>query len=266
MSFKPSNDRHAIQQVSFIVHLTAPLSQVAADAIAASHQDLRADLPKLERPSVFAFQFSEDGVGVPPEIAAPVVMKSFRRDGSIDWELFAQESSVAINCFSYTRWDDIWSRARRYLAKAFEVDAATKLSARSIVLHYVDVFDAESDTYDLDTLIKSDSSYVPAQVRDKGILWHSHQGWFETDTEIGEFGRILHRVEFAGLRTARGPVVKADHMQELRFATPLAGLSESFADTQSHVVKAMKRLHARNKEFCASFLTEEMQNRVSLNG
>ena len=265
LTFRPTNDRHAIQQVSFLVNLSSAISPAVADAIAGLHPRLQADLPRLERPSVFAFHMGDQDAP-PPVMATPVHMKSFRRDGSVDWEVSANDATVAVHCFAYTRWEDVWSRARQYLqimCSTIDPDVV----ARSLVLQYVDLFVHQDGEYNIDELIKPESGYVPAQVRSKGKLWHSHQGWFDlNDLELKSMGRVLHRVEFAGMTAGDENVVKVDHLQELRFNQASSSFTENSLEVEGPLARAMVRLHTRNKQFCADFLTADMQERVHLDG
>ncbi|MDZ4306780.1 hypothetical protein, partial [Allopontixanthobacter sp.] len=89
MPFKPIGERHAIEEVVFMVGFTRKFSAQEIDHVVERHDLWKSDLPKLMRPQMLQFSFGFDPAQEvepsPPII--PAAFQSFKRDGSVDWQL-----------------------------------------------------------------------------------------------------------------------------------------------------------------------------------
>lgn len=264
MAFQPKSDEHAIVEVVFGLIFARPFSPSEMDALAQEHARWKEFLPRMNRS---AFMQVYVGPGAPPSSPAPasgVMFERFKPDGSLDWRIMAEGQHLYINCLSYTGWSDVWMRVREFMHSASSV-AARDNDIAAALLQYVDVFDWAGDKgeYDPAELLEFDSAFIPESIRNRGHLWHLHQGWYRNNDLPAE-GRMLERVSIDGLEDPSSgvPIIKIDTYLQMELASPLhAGtfLGEGPVDG------VFDALHCQNKTLISSILTKETLNRIGLN-
>ena len=266
MSFKPAGDRHAIQEVVFIVNFQRALTAVELDRFYNSHDAWRPELPKSERPAVMQF-FVGPGApnGPPPPVVAPAIFQSFRRDGGLDWQMQANQNWLAVNCLTYTRWDAISKQAMGLLEKGFLALGDDGLQISAVTLQYIDLFiwDGELDSYDISDLVVLGSQFVPSDFKSDGPGWHIHTGSFDLSGTLQSGRRLMRRVHLDSQIENGTAVTRMD----------VSLTADYSADNGSHVpyefngvVSEFSKLHDENKSIMACVLSKGMQERISLHG
>ncbi len=264
MAFDPVSGGHAIAEVVFGLSFSRPFAPPEIERVAKSHSVWQRDLPRLSRTAGFPFmignnpQFAE-GIqfgGIPGGVS----FERIKPDGTLDWRILVDQNNIFVNCLSYTRWADVWPRASKYIVDVIGVAGAGDALVSSATLQYIDIFKWNSDIADYNAReVMRPGENVPPILFDKGHLWHLHQGWFEP----AENGRVLSRVHIDAVEDdERIPIVKFDtYMQHqlATFYTPSEAISGGWFES------TFASMHDKNKNLLASFITDEMANRIDLN-
>jgi uncharacterized protein (TIGR04255 family) len=265
MPFRPLNDKHAIQEVVFVLTFSRPFKGDEMKRFEDAHHLWEGDLPKLIQEQVVSLMW---GSGPPPQLEPPVPGRMFERyksDGTQAWRLRANNNWLAVNCLAYTRWADIWGRARTLLQQSSDVISSEDSLVVGLALQYVDAFIWEGDIeqYDLRELLREDSEFIPRSLWGRGPTWHLHQGWFRM-TELPEVGRrLLERMHLDALSQNEVYVVKFDNTLRLDLRDGVAprGL---FTGQDALIDLVFEQLHAENKRTMAGYLSDPIKERIGL--
>jgi uncharacterized protein (TIGR04255 family) len=262
VSFDPAADEHAIIEVVFGLTLSRPFAPNEIERLVKNHGRWRSELPRLSRTGGVPFFPAEFPGSQGFHIAAQggVSFERIKPDGTMDWRIFVENNNIFVNCLSYTRWAEIWPKARRYLVDVLQVAEAPDSLISGNSLQYIDGFKWVGDVadYDVHRILKP-SDHVPKSVFSKGLLWHLHQGWFEGDSN----GRILERAQIDAVMNEFGePLLKIDilmHHQLASFYTSSQAIDNGWIST------TFENMHSKNKRLLHSFLSDEMAERIKLN-
>ncbi|MER8859447.1 TIGR04255 family protein [Mesorhizobium sp. M0757] len=265
--FIPLTETHAIQSVAIAVRLGRAFDESAMAALEAEHKKFRTELPKVERQEVFQFAVGFPP-GPPPPVTRPIAFSAFRRDGSIDWQMKAEENALLVNCLSYTRWADVSVRATSLLSHAAAALRPKALPVTNVILQYLDVFrwSTKTSEYDLGLLLRPDSPYVPASVysHKASPLWHLHQGAYVADVPLKMPGRLLERVHLDAALENGSYIVRVETFLQLDLASPTSLREALFDRSSGHVTDVLNQMHHRSKELLLSHITDELAERIGL--
>lgn len=263
MPFEPIGERHAIQEVVFIVGFARDFTPDEVERVVARHSLWKSDLPKLERMNVIQIAFGNEPPDQAPSLAGPAVFKSFKRDGSLDWQLQVRDSWLAVNCLSYSRWDAVARQAKSLLEKVLGllIDESNRLS--HISLQYIDTFvwNGDAQEYDIDLLINRSSGFYADGFRPASKSWHYHQGEFEfPDAEPTH--RILKRIHLDATEDEESAKVKIDTVLRTDFKN---GVLPTIEGVRGLVDRTFNNLHTKNKAILATLINQDAQDKISLN-
>lgn len=260
MAFEPASGDHAIIEVVFGIALSRPFSPNEIDRVAKSHGRWKAELPRLSRMGSVPFFVGEmpahSGIQIPA--SSGISFERIKPDGTLDWRILVENSNVFVNCLSYTRWSEIWPRARDYLIDVINIAEASDCLIAGNTLQYIDLFRWQGNVndYRADAIIKL-GDHVPRSIIDKGPFWHLHQGWFEP----ADNGRILERAQIDAFSEDGMPVVKIDAYMQHQLAS-FYTLSE--AVDNGWFVTTFEEMHEKNKKLLRSFLNDDIAGRIKL--
>lgn len=263
MPFRPVNDRHAIQEVVFVLSFSRRFSFEEMEAFAKAHDRWHGELPKLSRDG-FTLVVAQGAA--PLERPVPgTSFEAFKQDGSPAWRMRADENWLAVNCLAYSRWADIWPEARSLLKRGAEMIAAEGNPVGGLALQYIDVFvwEGAAADYKLRELLRENSEFIPRSIWGKGPVWHLHQGWY-TEEGLPEGGRrLLDRMHLHGQPAGDDHIVKFDNTLRLDLRQEVA--SEDLFEGNERVNQIFEQLHHENKQALAGYLTDAMRERIGLN-
>lgn len=267
--FHPRHENHAITEVAFAVSHERVISDSELRDIVDAHDCWRDELPKMEK--IIGSSLSVGPATQLKPIENQLKGVSFgavKRDGSIDWMVRFVDQLITVNCGSYTRWANVWPTARKYLLRAKESLRARDNNIVAIGLQYVDefVWKGKLEDYNLDGLFKEGSEYFPQSLRDKGPLWHLHQGWFvKSDADIHLPGRRLEKIHLDAVEINDQFVTRVDTTLRQDLQDPIESVEQAFGLTGEGLIdKIFDRLHLRNKQLIRAYLTPEMAARIKL--
>lgn len=186
MISNPRRKNNAIETAAFALNFGRLLDGDAFKRLADALETLAEELPGLEKRQGIRMQF---GVGV-----APVQSQSEHTDiarfiagatGEHEWRISLEGPLLTVRCQQYTRYDEVWARAERYLLLC-QAAIGAEFQAAEASLQIVDRFDyapAADETveaaYDIGELFQPGSRYLTPHAYEAGLLWHVFQGWFD---------------------------------------------------------------------------------------
>jgi uncharacterized protein (TIGR04255 family) len=267
MPFKPKNERHAIHEVVFVLTFDHPFTADQIEIFSSNHDRWKADLPRKQRNPYFQVSVVE---GVAREAAAAVtsgvMFDAVKRDGSLDWRLRVEDDWIGVNCLSYTRWEEVWPRARTLLLEASETLGIAENPLTKVTLEYIDIFEWEGDLagYEVAQLLRKSECVPSTLLRHTDPLWHLHLGWFERESLPAD-GRLLNRIHLDAIQQEKTYLVKIDNVLRVDMERPVAGPDIIFEGETPFVDLVFEDLHIRNKSTLSSFITKELADRIGLN-
>src|SRR5713226_6055866 len=113
--FEPIHEAHAIEQVVFVLQIDRSLDDVNFAAVRKVAEQFKAELPGYAEIQSFAMAIGAPGP-VAPIPTSPTVGSVFSRtrpDGTVESELRVERASVTFRTSLYTRWDAVWTQARK---------------------------------------------------------------------------------------------------------------------------------------------------------
>jgi uncharacterized protein (TIGR04255 family) len=270
--FRPLYDRHAIKEVVFALTLKRQFEPEEVKAVMEAHERWREELPKISPTTAHRVVFGN--TPLPPDVEpyeqlgiAGVLFEALKRDGSLDWRLRLEQNWIAVNCLSYTRWADIWPTAKNLLDQVCAIVVNPKLPVVGAALQYIDEFVWEGDIggYTVADLLRDDSELLPGSIRTKGALWHVHQGWFQYE-DLSVPGRCLHKVHIDGVERDGKYVTRIDTTLRHDLADELTSYTAVFGSNgkRAPIDSVFGEMHDESKRLMASFITEEMAERIDL--
>ncbi|MEQ9567275.1 MAG: TIGR04255 family protein, partial [Pseudomonadales bacterium] len=270
LPFRPVNDRHAIQEVVFAVGMQGLIQPPYLHKLESAHAEFKEDLPQVEK--LQGWQISLPGAtgdalsSGPTDELTGIRFSAYKRNGALDWRLSAENRILAVNCLTYTRWAEIWERARHLLYSATVAMTDDANPIVSIGLQYIDLFlwDGKVEDYNAAELIQQDSAMMPRSIWNRGPYWHLHQGWFESAQAAVE-GRLLRRVHMDAIDVQPGVVgVRMDTLLKLDLKSPPINYKALFESSDSLGTKVVQDLHSLNKATMLKILTKDMAERIDL--
>jgi len=250
--------------VVFVLTLQRNITEVEVGRLEAAHDLWKSEFPKMSRIQTITVAVGSGPSGLPtPPIG--ISFDRYKTDGSLDWRVRVGEQQIVINCLNYTRWNEVWGRAKELLRQFSDTIAAPDNRVTGMGLQYIDVFvwEGNVEKYDVKQLLRDDSKMVPASIWDRGPLWHLYQGWFETEG-LPRAGRLLKRVHLDAIEGNSQFSVKVNNTLRLDMKTA-AQLNKVFGGARPAIEKIYSELHVKSKRVLAELLIEEMAERIDLN-
>lgn len=266
MPFRPIGERHAIEEVVFMVGFKRNFSATEIERVVEQHALWKSDLPKLLRPQMIQVIFDADQnqEAEPSPPIMPAAFQSFKRDGSVDWQLKIEDNVIAVNCLSYSRWDAISHQAKTLLEKVLGLILDEGNSLQNVTLQYIDSFIWSGDLtgYNVDALFNRESGFFPNNFKPIGPLWHFHQGEFEYFEGDPVPKRILDRIHLDATQAAGEAKVRIDTTLRSDFN---GGVEATLDKVREVTQSTLNLLHSRNKVVLERLICDEMQQQISLN-
>lgn len=266
----PIAGRHAIKAVSFGLEWQEPLQEDLLTFLMALHAKVRDKLPRVIRHEeiplkvVLSQAQPEQEAPVKPQLAS-VTFDALQRNGEQEWSLVIQRNFLAVNCYVYTRWNEIWGIGRELLTPFLPVIARER-GISVIGLQYVDQFrvTGSCEHFRAGHLLREGSRFVPTQAFQLDDLWHSHHGFFEKLTEPTAHRRLNHvNVDVVDTNDERVIQITTAHRALLdRPAKDESRLLNSGGEGEWH--HYMDQLHKVNKQFLCELLNEDMCKQIGL--
>jgi hypothetical protein len=180
--FEPIHGAHAIEQVSFVLQISQPLSD---EQLRAAMERIRTNFAQ-ELPGGGEIQQLRIGfgqisvIGAQPTPVSGRVYNITRPDGVLENELRVERTTIVFRTGAYSRWNPVWERVRRYFGEIIPIYAEAGATV-GFNLSFQDKFYWAGDPAfcRAEALLRPQSRYACPHVYDAPDLWHSHTGAFE---------------------------------------------------------------------------------------
>ena len=269
MAFVLFSERHAIAEITFALQITPQITHHDRAMLLQAHSKWRKFLPDVVNVQSVGFSIGTPlGQPPPPPPPPPIQFVRGQTGGSLEWRLHAAEGNVVINCLAYTRWHDVWKRARTLFTNVSKI-LPNETAISSASLQYTNVFPWDKTTdegYNVRKLLNENSPRVPAAILECGPYWHLHQGWFSQVDELPEIARALDRTHMGGTDDPKnGRQVKFESLHRLDFtadATPR--FRKAFRSDSTTIDSHFDFLHKRAKASLSDYLAAGLRERLGL--
>lgn len=269
LASKPLKPQNAIESATFVVAFAQGLAKPILDRIQNSLRSLSIELPG-EGKGVAPIQFGNSkatSIG----IEVMEVSRFFANpNGTPQWSVQAIGNLIQVQCFEYTKFTEVWARARKYLLCALE-GVEPDMLVNEVGFQVVDRFEypagsAWSD-YKMGELFDIESKYLTKNSWNNDALWHVFQGWFEPYAE----GRVLHQLNVSNTITLANQQLCAviDHRGTLRGKTDaerieLKFLLKSVENGRVELDNIIQYLHDRNCDVIEDLLNSDKLKSIGI--
>ncbi len=267
---RPTEQDHSLNEVVFALQFAQDLSEDQLQTLLAGGVD---GLPHKESRKSYAFEMRDEEIQTSkatPEVTE-VRLSHPLDDGTADWRLRVTRSFASLSCFCYSRWSEVWPRAREILQSAAEILVTPETPLQVIGLQYVDQFIRETDAEDYRSadLFQENSPFLTQQVIQTGPLWHLHQGWFQdpsasTPQEPSNPSRILHRLNINASQLDSYHHTSISHQMALEFEAGVPTTNALVEGDPALLDRVMDELRAANRTALEGLLSASVQTRMSL--
>jgi uncharacterized protein (TIGR04255 family) len=265
----PANGTNAIVSAAFAIELDSPDSSLAAGFGALTPLMTADGFEPPQQQMLFTmnmgvFPTGSNISGGTPEIAGYTYLQKNNAGQQVrDFSLRGNTLSVVV--YKYTRWASIWPEVRKLFERSNPLLAASTKTVKSVVLQYIDKFtwrqpDAPFPTKEV---LRSDSKQFAPQGLELRHPWHNQFGYIR---ELPDHAWASNRVENVNLSIAA----------EAGFSTLTIftiyryfarSPSKAPADFVTNVLSPVfGEAHDHNKQLLREILTDDVCNKINLNG
>jgi len=265
--FNPIHDAHAIEQVVLVLQFDNSLDSIHFAKVLKAAEQFKPDFSKSFPIQKLTFVF---GAGAPNQSEptnSGTIFQKMETDGSPEYELRIEQTSLTFIVTRYTRWAAVWSQASRYFDALIPL-YSEHAGLASISVNYVDKFVWSGDFNDCKPsyLLRASSKYLCPHVYTAEDFWHSHTGVFMREDE---YTRRLLNVNVDYLdetrleqthRIVAITTVLTDQLNQPGY-TPSTLKQEENID---FIKSQMHSLHILGKEVFGNIINDTMSNRIAL--
>jgi hypothetical protein len=275
LASRPLREKNAIESAAFAIVLTELLDQECVAAMSAAAHSFAQDLPGTAATSSV---FLQPGPGVTINIEGMSPQGGVNRflarpDGVRSWQVQAEGATIVVMCRDWSRFSEVWSRARRYLlglVGALPRDIQVAEVGLQVVDKFVYPVGGDQTSYMISEIFREDSPFLTKKAFEAGILWHVFQGWFAQGATRS--GRILNQLNLSSTETfEQGSrlVTIIDHritFQPRSASFHVKALMEEKGDGTSELDGLFDELHASNIELIRDLLNNEKLASIGCDG
>ncbi len=266
-NIKLYGENHAIEVATFGVILDLPIDQADVRRFEQKSGIIKDLFPAVVESKWFPIpiggQIQQQNYPPPPPVKE---LTFFANDGNPIWIGSFGENRILVSCWQYTRWEEVWPKAKARLDALLGCIDPYK-TLHSVEFSVTDTFLAERDQKSLlpPNIFKKNNSYVPKQLLDlNDPRWDFNQGWFENHQTDDE---ILVRVEGQGLIKNELVEVKINNLHSQRFinetrVNEIISITET--EAKSLTDNLFNKFHDNNKRLLRNLLVKELLSRMGL--
>lgn len=259
---------HSIVSTAFAVGFNRNITPEEVASLQPVVDSLKIELPQVQEILSAKVEVQPGGSSHTQNfIKSGLSLQCHARDGSVEWKLAVSDDHIIVQCFKYTRWLNVWDKAKSYLGSVLTGlrVAAPSLKLTAATLTVTDNFsmNCHSEDYDYTALFSKNCPYLTRNMEKVGPDWHVHQGWFEF-LKGAAAGRMLQQLNLGSLGHDSRVVVTIEHVISFRLASPIL-MGDLGAAATNSVDTYFQRGHSENKTILKKLLNDGMAARIQLN-
>lgn len=268
--FEPIHEAHSIEQVLFVLQIGGSLDDLTFSKVREVAEQFVPELPGRSEIQSLTVAIGTPGpVGqIPSGPLGGMMFRRTRPDGTIESELRVERASITFRTTLYTRWDAVWTHARKYFDALIQKYIA-QAPILAINLNFVDkfVWTGKAAECRPDLLLQPGSEYLCPHIYTAQDLWHSHTGAF---LRIDNKTKRLLNVNVDCVDENRSPTelrrvitittVLVDSMNQPGYEPTeiMANNACEFLGTRMH------QLHLFSKKVFGNTINDAMRRRIAL--
>lgn len=264
---RPKNANNAIEVALFVVTLQQPVDQSTAVKVHSALEIVANELPGASslQPNTMVFSF---GPGNALPFGEAMRFKS-APDGSHEWRVHLTGNTVQVACFKYTRFNDVWATAQRYLQLVLSV-IDHQMLVPEVSLQIIDKFEYDEpltvNNYSMEELYQRDAPYLTPQSWESGLMWHVYQGWFEP---YNDEWKTLQQLNLSNVELPNKKVANIiDHRMAIRpnaqEAMTLGGFLGDIVGVMEKLGEIYQTFHDTNVQMIRNLLTPAKQQSMGM--
>jgi len=262
-NFSPVNSQNnnAIDVTSFVVAFEQPFTPDEVNKFVGLEQSLKKEFPSFNIMSNVSFTFKQNLNGQPvvenPSSGIPngVLFQKFRGDGKVEWSLQVIGNQIIVNCCNYTRWDEVWEKAKKNIIRIISILENKSNKVAFICLQVMDKFiHNDIESYSYEDIFDEDSHFLNNHIKECDYFWHIHQGWFENKEKSQ-----LNIINITTGAENGNVITLLDNNQRIIFENGM--YVEAFKEKIDEVFPV---LHENNKKLLKNLLSNVALERVGL--
>ncbi|CAN5149902.1 TIGR04255 family protein [soil metagenome] len=259
--FRPVNDDHAIERVSFGLGFERPFTADDVSAVREKHSLWARHLPMMADPRALTFAFDPIEKELKAERAPGLEFSVVRPDGTPVWSFRVVGPDVTVDCTRYSRWAKVWDTAKQHLTTMLELNSGwgSPNPLRRLTLAVNDGFRSRAKGYDASALL-NECDVLPKSIFLRGPNWHAHAGWF--DDLAGE--KLLHNINLDSTAEPSNEDGDSDVAVTIFHLMTVFRDEHSEMDEHAWMADTMEKLHQANKNMVASLIKPAIAERIEL--
>ena len=269
---EPISTANAIDEIAFVVLFKENFDRSTIEKIKELHSSLSAELTHIEPIKVMQVKVDsaagESSTAFSQLSGYKLFKPSITKQGRFDWSLIVEGNNIVVGCSAYSRWNEVWPKARGFLEQAVTRIHGSGNAVVEIGFQCVDRFktDIRSEAdYHVDQIFNSDSSFLTRAVFEKNqVAWHVHQGWFVESADSLRTGLVNLNIS---TNLADMHITTINHVVKTkRTDGALVDTGELFNSdlSNSYIDLVINRAHSLNKEILLNLLNEDMLQKIGL--
>lgn len=283
LGFRPVNDAHAIAEVIFYCVFSPEFDNSVINRLInlKDIEEIKSFLPKEKAIKAVLQNINLDSVEDTRLTVSDrgIELQRINLDGTISWMLRTTPNSISVHCLDYTRWNEIWEKARNFLHVAFNQIGVSSNFLSSVGLKYVDRFEfiGRISDYNSELLLKH-SDYIHSKAFSSAERWHCNTGWFnEFNEKINHENFKFECLNQLDIVSGYGQVsgtkrimVTISHNQVISLLDSnndidvLSFGGDASSQEDSLLNKTFSELHQNNKKILQDILTDEIRQKIKL--
>ena len=255
----PINNENSIESSSFFLVFERDFSSSELQLLARLQKVFEQELPAFKELSAISFNIEKNAVINSHENISGTLLQSFDENDKPAWSLKVEKNIIEVSCFTYDKWDNVWTKAQGYLSETIKSIESPSNKLVVCILKVVDKFLASTDNYNIENVFNSETPYLTKNVLSEtsGQLWHVHEGWFEhLETQT-----YLNSLNLSTIEENGTIITNIEHTVQCQFIKKPQLISE-FRSEQ--IADIFSSLHDKNKIMLRALLNSVQLKRIGL--
>ncbi len=259
------NKHNAIKGVAFAIEFTDPINDKQLDELIKiynSDESLNKLLPRFQEAEQVVVQVSGPSQNSQKPTRSGVMFDSIKENGEVNWAVVPSGLNLVIQCNDYSRWDEVWGKAKEYIYKLSP--ALKECTVKRVGLEYMDkFFILDKEMGWADKLFKKESDFIARNIFKIDDLWHSHHGFFEKNSNNEQ---TLTRINIDHVSDSQNKDNLEEFCVEIRthHSTSINTVPLKEICATNALEEEMLSHHQKNKDVLKNLLIEDVLKEIGL--
>jgi len=153
----PISNENSIESSSFFLVFERDFSSSELQLLARLQKVFEQELPAFKELSEISFNIEKNAVINSHENISGTLLQSFDENDKPAWSLKVEKNIIEVSCFTYDKWDNVWTKAQGYLSETIKSIESPSNKLVVCILKVVDKFLASTDNYNIENAFNSET-------------------------------------------------------------------------------------------------------------